>query len=87
MAVLDRSELAAIYEDMQARLDMGLLSDDNGDLDGNAFGENLREAILEKMPTEKSDKHRKVDIFSVAFGAISERILRAHYDKQGMGWW
>ena len=86
-AIISKTELNAIYEDMKARIEMGLLTDDDGELCGDAFGNHLREAILEKMPQEQSDKHRNVDIFSVAFGAISERILRQHYDEQGKEWW
>lgn len=87
-AVLSKSQLDSIYRDMMARIQMGLLNNEDGEICGDAFGENLREAILEKMPAEQqSDKHRKVDIFSVAFGAISERILREHYQEKGKEWW
>lgn len=84
MAVLDQSELKAIYEDMLARMEMGLITNEHGEVDADTFGNSLREAILEKMPAEKSDKHHKVDVFSVAFGAISERIMREHLDRE---WW
>jgi hypothetical protein len=84
MAVLDQSELKAIYDDMLARMEMGLITNEDGEVDADTFGNSLREAILEKMPSEKSDKHRKVDVFSVAFGAISERIMREYLDRD---WW
>lgn len=85
--VFEPSQLDAIYKDMLARLEMGMLNNGDGQLDGELWGEHLREAITERMPGELSDKHRSLDIFSVAFGAISERILRSYYDSEGKEWW
>lgn len=85
MSVLQKPQLNAIYQDMLARLDMGLLYDENGEVEAESFCNNLREAILEKLPEE--DRPEQMDSFSVAFGAVSERILRQLYDNQGKEWW
>lgn len=86
-ALLEKSQLNDIYQDMLARLEMGLLSNEDGEIAADEFGEQLREAILEKMPADYGGEHRKIDVFSVAFGAISERILRPHYENNGRTWW
>lgn len=84
MSVLQKSQLNAIYQDMLARMEMGLLYNEHGEIDAERFSDNLKEAILEKMPDRKQ---AGVDIFSVAFGALSERILRQKYDAEGKEWW
>ncbi len=77
--------LRAIYDDMHARLDMGLASFDNAE----AFMEHLWDAIAERLPEQyHPEKPKHVDMFSTMFGTISERLIREHYDAQDEGeWW
>jgi hypothetical protein len=83
MAMLDKEELNAVYEDMLVRVELGLTSNGSNHIDGNAFVHNLIEAIQEKA----QDRYEGLDAFSIVFGAVSERILRQYYNEQGKEWW
>lgn len=84
--VLDKDQLNDIYKDVLARIDMGLASDESGELIAQRFNEQVTEAILEKMP-DKPKESIVLDLFSTAFGVISERALRQHYLKCDKDWW
>lgn len=84
--VLDKEQLNAIYQDILARIQMGLTSNSEGELDPYAFNEAVKDAILEKMPEKPKDVVH-LDLFSTAFGVMCERILREHYRQHNREWW
>lgn len=85
---LTSKQLDAVYRDMQARIEMGLLTNDEQELDGALLRTHLLEAIKEKaFKDSEPEKSVDLDHFSIAFGIITERIIREVCTKHGMEWW
>jgi hypothetical protein len=76
--------LRSIYEDMLARVQMGLVDLE----DGNSINENMWDAVGEKLPPQFHPAVRgQVSLFGAIFGTVTERLIREHREAHGMEWW
>lgn len=84
MSTLEKSQVNLIYQNMLARIEMGLLNNNEGIIDVDNFTSHLKEAIQEKTEMEIPEK---VDAFSAVFGMVSERVIREMNRRNGEEWW